>query len=100
MPNGTDTVNVRAFAYRAVDPHGAAVLLHQFLHQRQADAGAFEGAALLTLDAVEPLEQPRQFALRNADAGIADHQLRRTFVVGDVSDPDGNASLQGEFECI
>ena len=25
--------------------------------------------------AVEPLEQPRQFGLRNADAGVADDQL-------------------------
>ena len=49
----------------------------QLIHQRQADAGAFQGAAALALDAVEPVEDVRQFGLRNADAGVADGQHRR-----------------------
>ena len=52
----------RAAADLAFDADGAAVQLDQFLHQREADAGAFERAALLAFDAMEALEQPRQFA--------------------------------------
>ena len=44
-------------AGRALDRDGAAVQPDQFLHQRQADAGALVGAAPLALDAVEALEQ-------------------------------------------
>ena len=47
----------------------------QLLHERQADAGAFVGAGPTVLDAVEPLEHPRQIGLGNADAGVGDTQL-------------------------
>src|SRR5262249_21645133 len=55
----------------ALDAHLSAVQLHQFLHEREADAGAFVTAAMRALDAVETLEQARQLGFRNARASIA-----------------------------
>src|SRR5262249_19828520 len=54
----------------ALDPHLPRVQLHQFLHEREADAGAFVAAATRALDAVETLEQARRLGFRNARASI------------------------------
>ena len=59
-PAGCVTVEGAASAEHALRSTVAAMQAHQFLHQRQADAGAFLGAAALALDAVEALEQARQ----------------------------------------
>ncbi len=40
--------------------HGAAVQLHQFLHQRQPDARAFRGTRARGLAAMETLEYSRE----------------------------------------
>ncbi len=48
---------------------------HQPLHQGQADPRALERPAGLALDAVEALEQARQFVGGNADPGILHAQL-------------------------
>ena len=45
--------------------------LHEVLHERKPDPAAFMGAALRALDAMEALEQPRQFLLSDADSGVA-----------------------------
>src|SRR5262249_13914685 len=47
------------------------VELHQFLHESEADAGAFVAAPTRALDAVETLEQARRLGFRNARARIA-----------------------------
>ena len=56
----------------ALDIDRAAVQLDQLLHQREADAGAFMGAAARALDAVEALEEARELCRGNAGAGVAD----------------------------
>jgi hypothetical protein len=56
-----------AAAKRAVDRDRAAMQLHEFLHQRESDAGAFVRTAFLAFDAMEALEQQGQFVRRNAD---------------------------------
>jgi len=45
-----------ARAHLAVDADGTAMQFHQLLHQREADARAFEGAAFLALHPVEAFE--------------------------------------------
>ena len=50
---------------------------NQLIDQREADAGAFKGAAALALNAMKPVEDMRQLGLRNADARIAHGQHRR-----------------------
>jgi len=55
----------------ALDAYLPAVQLHQFLHECEADAGAFVAAATRALDAVETLEQARRLGFRNANASIA-----------------------------
>ena len=49
---------------RAVDGHAAAVRLGDVLDDRQAEARAAEVAAAGLVDAVEPLEEPRQVLAR------------------------------------
>ena len=51
------TVKCVPCARLALHRDRAAVQLHQFLHQRQADAAALVGAAARAFDAVETLEQ-------------------------------------------
>ena len=46
----------RAGARLALHADGAAVQADQFMHQCQADAGAFHGASALALDAMEAIE--------------------------------------------
>ena len=72
----------RAGARLALHADGAAVQADQFMHQRQADAGAFHGASALALDPMEAIEDTRQFLRGNADAGVADEQFRRAVVAG------------------
>ena len=50
--------------------------LDQFLHQRQADAGAFVRAAAALFNPMEALEHARQFLGRNAHPGVANSQAR------------------------
>ncbi len=65
-----------AAAGHAIRSDGAAMQLDQFLHQREADAGAFETAALRAFDPMEALEQSGQLLGRNADTGIGDANAR------------------------
>jgi hypothetical protein len=56
--------------------------LDQLLHQRQPDAGAFEGAALRAFDAMEAVEQARQLVQRDAGARVGHDHLRMRAVGG------------------
>ena len=80
VPNGIRTRNVVPSPGSLVASIVAAVQLHELLHEREADAGAFVRAALRAFDAVEALEQPRQLVLRHADAGVRDLEQRRVAV--------------------
>ena len=61
-----------ADAERAFDGHAAAMRLHDVLDDRQAQAGAAELAAAGPIDAVEPLEDPREVLGGDAAAAIGD----------------------------
>src|SRR5207302_11210153 len=50
----------------AFDAHAAAMDLDQLVDEGEADAAALLGAAALTLDAVEALEEPRHLVRGNA----------------------------------
>ena len=52
----------------------AAVQPHQIVDQREADARALVGPRAGALDAVEPLEQPRDVGPGDADAGVTHRQ--------------------------
>ena len=62
-------------AVDAFDAHGAAVQPRQLLDQREADAGAFVGAPARALDPVEAVEEARQLARGDADAGVPHGEL-------------------------
>ena len=72
---------------------------HQFLHQREADARAFERAAPLALDPMEPFEEPGQFGPRDSDPGVADGQFGGP-AVPRVAEPDRYAAFEGELERV
>src|ERR1700761_4495688 len=63
----------------------SAVKLHQFLHQRQSDAGPFEASPLRTFNAMEAFEQPWKLVGDYADAGVRDPDKRgaSAFVIVD-----------------
>ena len=63
-----------ALAHYALHADRSAVKFDQFLHQRQADTGAFMCASPAALNAMEALEHARQFFGGNANAGIAHRQ--------------------------
>ena len=48
---------------------------HEFMDEREPDAGAFVGAPDLTLDAMKAVEEARDLMRRDAGAGVADREL-------------------------
>src|SRR5579864_1389965 len=74
-----------------------AVKLHQFLHQRQANAGAFEGSAGSALHPMEPLEQARQIRLGDSGTCIGDRELDLASL---VLQSYANAALECELEGV
>ena len=62
----------------ALHRDSATVQTDQFVHQREADAGALHGARCLPLDAMKAIEDARQFILRDSHAGIADERVRQS----------------------
>jgi hypothetical protein len=87
----------RALLFHAGNTHASAMQLDQVLHQRQADAGAFEAAPLRLLDPMKAIEDMRQLVRGNAHAGVAHPQLGVP-----VLPMQGNLdlALQGELEGI
>ena len=71
----------------------------QLLHQRQADAAAFDASAARALDAMEALEQVRQLFRRYAGAGIAHRDLDR-LAVGRRPDFYGDFAIERELQRI
>ena len=65
----------RPVTFEAFDGDRATVQTHQFLHQRQADAGPFLGARPNALYLVEALEDARLLLRRNTDPRVADLEL-------------------------
>ena len=59
----------------ARDGDRAFVKPHELAHEREADAGALEGAPARALHAMKPLEEPRQLLLGDARACVADREL-------------------------
>ena len=49
----------------------------EFLDQREPDAGAFMGAAVLALDPLKALEQPGHLAFADSDSGVSHAQFYR-----------------------
>src|SRR3984957_9266974 len=88
---------LRALAQPACDIDRSAMQVHQFLHEREPDAGAFEGPALLSLDPMEALEKARQFMFGNADAGITHAEFDGLAV---SADRDNNFAFEGELEGV
>src|SRR5438445_3624851 len=79
---GQPDMEDRAAAGLAFDLDRAAVHLDAFLHDVQADSGALDVADVGA--AMEGFEQPRQVALRDADAAVLhrEHQPRVLVVLG------------------
>ena len=61
--------------------------LDELLHQRQTDPRALVATALRALDAMEPVEDARQFVSRNAGAGIP-HRQQHAGIARAVSDTE------------
>ncbi len=89
----------RSLPDNTLDGDLAAMQPDQFLNQREADAAAFEAAALRALHAVEALEEPRQFLFGNADAGVA-HLDDGGPAVGRDADRDRDLAGKGELEGV
>ena len=77
----------------------AAMQLDQFLHQREADAAALEGAPAGAFDAAEALEQMRQLFGRDARAGVM-HADLSVAAVGRGLNSDADLALEGELEGV
>ena len=98
-PVGNRDREGRALAFLALGLDRSAVQPHQLPHQGETDAGAFERAASLPLDPVEPLEQPWQFGPRNSDAAVADDEQGEP-AIGRTLELDRDSALEGEFERV
>ena len=61
----------RALAELAVDVESAAVVAHDMLNDRKAEAGSAELARARRIDAIEALGQPRQKIARDARPVVA-----------------------------
>ena len=85
----------RAPAFLARGADGAAVELHQLLHEREPDAGAFLRPAARPFDAVEALEDPADFRGGHAGARVADPQLRAVAVL-----PERDLDAPGKGELV
>src|SRR5262249_22645741 len=75
----------------------SAVQFDEFMHERQADTGAFMCASAAVVDAMEALKHARQFLGGNANAGIAhcqDGLPLRWF------QPHFNLALKRELESV
>ena len=75
----------------------AAVHARELLHEGKADAGAFVSARARALHTIETLEEPRQLAGGDADAGVVDAQFR---VIGIGTQRDFDPAVEGELECV
>ena len=85
-------VNVEPAALLRPDPHVAAVVLHDVLDDREAEAAASGVAAARGVDPEEALEHPVALVLGDADALIRHRDLDDA-VVG--TDPDADARSVG-----
>ncbi len=71
LSQGNCDAECAALAHHARHADRSAVKFDQFLHQCQADTGAFLRASPAVFNAMKALEHARQFFEGNADAGIA-----------------------------
>lgn len=62
-----------SLANPALGPDPAAVRLDNFSHQRQAETGPFEFAAITAVHLVKPLENLLKHIGRYTDALVSDH---------------------------
>src|SRR5512142_593742 len=69
------------------------------MNQGEANARAFERPAPLVLDTMETLEQMRQLFRGNANAGVADDQLRACAIAG-VIYANGDRPFESELEGV
>src|SRR5947209_2891619 len=91
---GADPYDKRAaLTFAAHDARGAAMQPAELLYQREADASALERPGARVLQSMEPLEDPRQLALRDAAAGVVHRQL---YVI--ATPREGHADLAVECE--
>src|SRR5690348_13452899 len=97
IPERDSYADRRAGAHRAVHADRSAMELDEFLDQREADAGAFVRPALCSVDAMEALEDMREFVCRDAGPRVAHHHRR---VRSLPLDADGDFAIEGEFECV
>src|SRR5208283_2119896 len=84
-------------ALLALNRHRPAMQRNQFPHERQADSGPLMSARFGALDAVETLEETRQFRLWNADAGVRQGEL---CVIAAPLERNRDAALEGVLEGI
>ena len=87
----------RAHAELALDGDRPAVQLDQLVDQRQSDPGALVRAPLDAAHSMEPVEQPGQLVLGDADAGVRDGQLGRRV---DASQRHGDLAVEGELDRV
>jgi hypothetical protein len=71
LSQGNCNSECAAFAHYALHADRSAVKFDQFLHQGQADTGAFMCASPAVFNTMEALEHARQFFRGNANAGIS-----------------------------
>ena len=86
-----------SFSNGAIDLDCAFVEFDEFLHQGKADSAAFIGAALLPFDAMEALEQTREFVVRNTNAAVADAQLG---LAVHLAQAHRDLAVESEFERV
>src|SRR5579883_1703656 len=84
----------RAHARLALYLDGATMQMHQFLHQRQANAGPLISTRARSLHTMKPLEETGQFIRRNAGASVTHLQLRLPPV---LVERDADLAAKGEL---
>ena len=89
----------RALPESAGDLDGAAVQVSQLLDQREPDASALMRAAVLALDPVKSLEEPRQFLPGNSQSGVSHAQLDAA-VVGGLAQRNLDLAFEGVLERV
>src|SRR5207249_3275249 len=82
----------------ALDGERPAMQLGQFLHQSETDSASLKGPAECPLDAMETLEQARQFMGRDTGAGIAHRKLDALVAGGTQRNRD--RAREGELERV
>src|SRR6478672_3106970 len=87
----------RAMALAALGPDTAAMQLDEFLADGESETGAVRLLRERVVEALERLEESRQVAARNADAGIGHRHVERLAFTADLHQ---DLAGGGEFDRV